>query len=82
MTPEQAWSAGFYSGLELDTNSPFKARTAEENNWRQGWIQGALKRFGFPYYGSQEDQELNQNRPLSPESELWAKKLEDQYFSP
>ena len=82
MTPEQAWSAGFYSGLELDANSLFKAGTVDEKYWRQGWIQGALKRFGLPYYGSQEDQALNKNKPLSPESELWAKKLEDQYFSP
>ena len=82
MMPEQAWSAGFYSGIELDTKSLFKTGTLEEKYWRQGWIQGALKRLGLPYYGSQENQEFNQNKPLSPESELWAKKLEDQYFSP
>ena len=82
MSPEQAWSAGFCDGLELNTNSPFNTGTTQEKIWRQGWIQGALKKLGFPYYGSHEDQELNQNKPLSPTSELRAKKLEDQYFSP
>jgi hypothetical protein len=52
---EVCWQQGFeYGGYSLG-ECPYPKESIESRNWQLGWVQGTLKRLGFPYSSKPEN---------------------------